>query len=319
MKVARIRPKVTLKAVALGAFFVWTFLLQGCAGPTTAITTPDAAASPISNERYEKVLKLLAEEPNEVIQTASKRILEGASPQELTGFACLRQDGVNSVVSRGKTSDTLRDFVKALVATLPRANATCPPLSGEWQLDFLTYSRWRTGRKTEPDPSRDAAAKVVGEIGGTFPYGTALVLSAAVFVVEVYAASCIGTAGLICPIPGETIFVALGTSTGPQDGEKATLLGVGVAQGEGKISAWSAVTPDPEPLGLAFAQALKGLASNYAAVMTKRATTSTAPAASVPPERKPRDARSRQPLSTEDVVNCMSGGDRRWVHESECD
>jgi len=280
-------------AIALVGLCSCTALFQGGTTPTTKVITPAAEAIPVDKEHHDKLLEVLTDKGEFVLQIASAHILESTTPQEVAGFSCLSQSKISEVESHGQRSDVLRKFIEALLIKLPRGEADCPRVSDQWQITFLTYSRWKTARAKEEktqdqeaagqqEPKQEAAAPsertfaeqaASGAVqGAAVGAGVVAIGAAAVFLAEVYATSCIGTAGLICPIPGETIFIALGTSTVAQDGKKLDLVGVGVAQGSAQISAWSALNPDPEALGMAFAQAFKSLASNYAAVLVAEAT-----------------------------------------------
>ena len=274
MRIKHARAYPSTVAIAFVGAMVWMPLLHGCAA-TTEVMTPQSVASPINDERYEKVLKLLAEEPNTVLQIASKHALESATPQELVGLSCLAQGRITRVESRGEASDKLKKFIAALVATLPRAEHACASISEEWHVAFFTYSRWKTHRAPE-QPPREPSEFEQGIYRGlgqglASPHGVVLIGAGVLYVATAYAVTCVYTAGVICPIPGETIFVALGTSAVSQEGKEANLVGVGVAQGSTQISAWSGLLPDAEALAMAFAQAFKSLASNYAAILVAEA------------------------------------------------
>ena len=248
-------------ATTIASLLVCTALFQGCAA-TTDVATPLSAASPIDDEDYEKVLQLLSDKPGQVVKIASQHVLESATPQELVGLSCLAQGQIATAESRGKASESLRKIITALIATVPRAELDCLPVSNQWHVGFFTYSRWKTRRVHQPTSEPSKAGRALAQGIGSNP---GVVAALAVGAVAAYAGTCIGTAGILCPIPGETVFVTLGTSAVLQDKKSADLVGVGVAQGSSKTSAWSALYLDPEALGLALAQALRSLASNYAA------------------------------------------------------
>ena len=256
-------------------------MIVGCAS-TTNVTTPHQTAEPVDAEQHAKLLSVLSSERERIVQVALRQVLETATPQEIVGLGCLAGSRVASVESRREVSESARSVIAEILGRLPRSEISCPPISDQWTLDFLTYSRWKTVRgRDKPSEAPSEAERAFSDfmssrsIAAAFPQGAVMGATLAIvsYAAAAYAASCIGTVGLVCPIPGETIFVALATSTAAQNGRPIDLIGIGVAQGSGQISAWAALLEDPEALSLALAQALKAAASNYmAAVMTDAIT-----------------------------------------------